>query len=193
VALTLPPTLAQRLAGLPAGLAAHVERVRGIARELAAAHGLDPDTADLAAAAHDVARHIPGPQLLAEAARLGIRPNAVERAVPVLLHGPVGAGWLAAEGSLGAGDALEGVRWHTTAHPDLAPLGQVLFIADKLDPHKARAYPFQGKVREAAARSLDDGVRVFLDGALRQHVDRGELVHPLVSETRNALLLAARC
>ena len=25
------------------------------------------------------------------------------------------------------------MHWHTTAHPDLAPVGQVVFIADKLD------------------------------------------------------------
>ena len=189
--LVLPPSLQARLDALPDGLRQHVERVRGIAREIAAAHGVDADLAELTAAAHDVARHVPGPRLIEEAERLGMEVNAVERAVPVLLHGPVGAGWLSEDGALVDPGVLEGVRWHTTAHPDLAPVGLVVFIADKLDPHKARSYPFQSAVREAAMRSLNDGALVFIDGVLRQHLDRRELVHPLSTATRNALLFAA--
>ena len=193
MALTLPPSLQDRLDALPKGLQAHIGRVRTIARELAAAHDVDADTAELTAAAHDVARHVPGPRLLEEAARLGVPINAVERHAPVLLHGPVGAAWLVQDGALTDRDVLEGVRWHTTAHADLAPVGRVVFLADKLDPQKARIYPFQPAVREAAFQSLEDGMLAFLDGALRQHIDRGELVHPTSTDTRNALLLAAAC
>ena len=189
----LPPTLTARLAALPHGLRAHVERVRGIARELAAAHAVDPATADLTAAAHDVARHVPGRMLVEEAERLGIPVNAVERAAPILLHGPVGAAWLREDGAIRDPEVLEGVRWHTTAHPDLAPVGQVVFVADKLDPAKRNAYPFQPEVRAAVDRSLHDGVLAFLDGALRAHLERRELVHPMSAETRNRLLIALSC
>lgn len=189
----LPPTLQARLDALPAGLRAHVGRVREIARELGKAHGVDADTAELTAAAHDVARHIPGPRLIEEAERFGVPVSAVERYAPVLLHGPVGAAWLAADGAIDDRDVIEGVRWHTTAHADLAPVGQVVFLADKLDPAKSAMYPFQATVREAAFRSLPDGILTFLDGALRLHIERGELVHPTSTDTRNALLLAAAC
>ncbi len=189
----LPSTLTARLDALPDGLRAHVERVRGIARDLAAAHSLDPATADLTAAAHDVARHVPGRMLIEEAERLGIPVNAVERAAPILLHGPVGAAWLREDGAIRDPEVLEGVRWHTTAHPDLAPAGQVVFIADKLDPVKQKAYPFQPEVRAAAERSLHEGILAFLDGALRTHLERRELIHPMSAETRNSLLIAMAC
>jgi predicted HD superfamily hydrolase involved in NAD metabolism len=190
----LPPSLQSRLDALPKGLQQHIERVRGIAREMAALHGIDVDRAELTAAAHDVARHIAGPRLIEEAERLGIEIDPVERAVPILLHGPVGAAWLAADGAVRDDDVIEGVRWHTTAHPDLAPVGLVVFIADKLDPHKLKAYPFQGAVREAAMRSLNEAALAFIDGVVRQHLDRRELVHPLSTATRNALLFATlRC
>ena len=189
----LPPTLTARLDALPDGLRAHVERVRGIARAIAAAHAIDPATADLTAAAHDVARHIPGRMLIEEAERLGIPVNTVERAAPILLHGPVGAAWLREDGAITDPEVLEGVRWHTTAHPDLAPVGQVVFVADKLDPAKLKAYPFQPEVRAAAGRSLHEGVLAFLDGALRAHLERRELIHPMSAETRNALLIARSC
>jgi predicted HD superfamily hydrolase involved in NAD metabolism len=191
--LLLPPTLQTRLDGLPTGLRAHIGRVREISRELAAAHGIDADLAELTAAAHDVARHLPGAALIEEAERMGIAINSVERDVPILLHGPVGAAWLANDRSVTDPGVLEGVHWHTTAHPDLAPLGQVVFIADKLDPAKAKAYPFQSEVREAAWRSLHDGVLAFIDGALRQLLERDDLIHPLFTDTRNALLLGTAC
>ena len=189
--LLLPPTLQLRLASLPQGLQAHIDRVRAIARVLAGAHGIDEDLAELTAAAHDVARHISGEQLIAEAERIGIAVNSVERAVPILLHGPVGAAWVIEDASISDPGVLEGVRWHTTAHPDLAPVGQVVFIADKLDPQKAKAYPFQAEVRDAAFRNLQEVALTFLDGMMRQHVDQGHMLHPLCTETRNALLLAA--
>ena len=189
--LTLPKPLQARLDALPEGLRNHINRVRDIARDLASAHAIDQDLAELTAAAHDIARHIPGPQLIEEAERLGWAINTVERSVPVLLHGPVGAGWLAEEGALNDPAVLEGVRWHTTAHPDLCPVGQIVFIADKLDPHKAKAYPFQETVRTAAYTNLQDGALAFLDGMIQQHVDNGHLIHPLATDTRNAILLGA--
>lgn len=192
-ALLLPPQLQSRLDALPQGLQAHIQRVRGISRELAIAHGIDADLAELTAAAHDVARHIPGTRLVEEAERLGLPVSALERRVPILLHGPVGAAWLREEGSVTDRAVLEGVHWHTTAHPDLAPVGHVVLIADKLDPHKLKAYPFQPQVREAAFRSLDEGTLTFLEGALRLHVERGEPVHPAANDSRNALILASGC
>ncbi len=178
---------------LPEGLRAHIERVRGIARDLARAHSVDVDLTDLTAAAHDVARHLPGARLIEEAERRGMRVSAVERAAPILLHGPVGAEWLRIGGAVSDPAALEGVRWHTTGSADLAPVGRVVLLADKLDPHKARAYPFQPAVREAAFRDLQEGVLAFLDGAIKSHVDRGELVHPLSVEARNSLVLSLSC
>lgn len=189
----LPPSLAARLAALPDGLRAHVERVRVIARDLAVRHALDPATADLAAAAHDVARHLPGRRLIEEAERLGVGVSDVERAAPILLHGPVGAAWLLGDGEPLDPEVIEAVRWHTTGSPDLALVGSVVLIADKLDPAKAAAYPFQQAVREAAERDLRDGTLAFLEGALRLHLERGEFVHPVSVETRNRLLIARAC
>ena len=191
--LTLPPQLQARLAQLPEGLRAHVQRVQAIARQLAEAHGVDPAVAELAAAAHDIARHFTPRHLLEEAQRLGLSIHPVEEHAPVLLHGPVGAAWLRQDGDVTDPEVLEGVHWHTTAHPDLAPVGQVLFLADKLDPAKLAVYPFQEEVKTAAFLDMNEGMLAFLDGALRLHVDRGDTVHPVSNEVRNALILARAC
>ena len=189
----LPAPLQSRLAALPASLRDHIERVRPIARSLAATHGADAVVADLAAAAHDVARHLPGAQLIEEAERLGLPVSDLERRHPVLLHGPVGAAWLRNDGTIDDPEVLEGVHWHTTGHPSLAPVGRVVFLADKLDPAKAQAYPHQEEVRERAFASLEEGMLAFLGGALRQHLADGGVVHPAANDTRNALLLGMAC
>jgi predicted HD superfamily hydrolase involved in NAD metabolism len=189
----LPETLQTRLAELPSGLQAHVERVRGIACELASVHSVDASMADLTAAAHDLARHLSGPRLIEEAERLGLPIDRIERVAPILLHGPVAARWLRDDGIVTVPEVLAGVHWHTTAHPDLEAVGHVVFIADKLDPAKAKAYPFQGEVRSAAFRSLHDGMLTFLDYAIRRHVDHREATHPMSTETRNRLLMGRSC
>jgi HD superfamily phosphohydrolase YqeK len=140
-----------------------------------------------------VARHIPPQKLLKEAERLRLPVNDIERKSPIILHGPVGASWLHQEGVLENNAVLEGVYWHTIAHPDLSLLGQVVLLADKLDPSKRHKFPFQPQVRLAAFHSLSDGLLAFLDGILRQQLERGELIHPTSSETRNRLITAASC
>lgn len=191
--LVLPSKLELRINALPNALRGHINRVRKISRELAAVHGIDVTLADLTAAAHDVARHIPPQVLLKEAELLGLPIKAIERNSPIILHGPVGACWLRDEGTLENSAALEGVYWHTVAHPDLSLLGQVVLLADKLDPSKRNKFPFQPQVRQAAFHSLSDGLLAFLDGILRQQLEQGELIHPTSSETRNRLITAASC
>jgi len=185
--------LIKHLNGLPEGLAAHVKRVQIIARDLAKVHGVDPDIAELTAAAHDVARHINPKRLLEEAEKLGLKINSVERYNPILLHGAVGSAWLEADGSIENREVLEGVRWHTTSHPDLSQVGQVVMLADKLDPVKAKKFPFQEDVRNAAFKDLKDGTLVFLEGVFKQQQDRKETFHPAAVDTRNSIILATYC
>ncbi|MCH2594078.1 MAG: bis(5'-nucleosyl)-tetraphosphatase (symmetrical) YqeK, partial [Pedosphaera sp.] len=129
---------------------------------------VDPDNAELAAAGHDVARHISPEALLKYALDSGLEVNPVEQRFPILLHGPVGSAWLEREGSITDQEILHSIRWHTTGHPNLSPLGQIVFLADKLDPNKKRSYPFQETVKQAARIKLSDGMTEFLNGALQQ-------------------------
>ena len=157
------PGLQRVLEGLPRGLYAHVQQVRATARELAAPLGLDPALVDLAASAHDIARVVKGPRLLAEARRRGIRIDRVESALPVLLHGPVGAARLRRDLGVTEPQVLEAVHWHSTAAPGLGLIARVVYLADKLDPTKASRYPFMEAVRDLALRDLDGAVELFPD------------------------------
>ena len=178
----------RRVDRLPAGLQAHIHRVVEIARELAVCHGINQEQAALAALAHDVARAMTDGELLRRAAGMGLPIGVVDRRVPILLHGPVGAEILQQEAGLTDISIYKAVCWHTTANPDLDELGKVVFIADKLDPAKIDSYPYLPQIRQMAFQDLDRAILHFLTRQAMDRLNRGELVHPVMVETRNALL-----
>ena len=183
-----PAAVERRVDRLPAGLQAHIHRVVEIARELAVCHGINQEQAALAALAHDVARAMTDGELLRRAAGMGLPIGVVDRRVPILLHGPVGAEILQQEAGLTDISIYKAVYWHTTANPDLDELGKVVFIADKLDPAKIDSYPYLPQIRQMAFQDLDRAILHFLTRQAMDRLNRGELVHPVMVETRNALL-----
>lgn len=186
-----PAAVQRRVDRLPAGLQAHIHRVVEIARELAVCHGINQEQAALAALAHDVARAMTDGELLRRAAGMGLPIGVVDRRVPILLHGPVGAEILQQEAGLTDISIYKAVYWHTTANPDLDELGKVVFIADKLDPAKIDSYPYLPQIRQMAFQDMDRAILHFLTRQAMDRLNRGELVHPVMVETRNALLAAS--
>lgn len=188
----------RRVDALPPKLQAHIARAQDAARELAPWHGVAPERAALGILAHDIARAMPGAELLQYAAQFGLPVGMVDRRVPVLLHGPVGAEILRREEGLPAAGAdsvgdcataglYQAVYWHTTAHPDLDDLGKVVFLADKLDPNKGKKYPYQPQLWELARESLDAAIGEFLTRQIVDLTGRGLLVHPMMVKARDAI------
>ena len=186
-----PAAVQRQVDRLPAGLQGHIHRVVEIARELAVCHGINQEQAALATLAHDVARAMTDGELLRRAAGMGLPIGVVDRRVPILLHGPVGAEILQQEAGLTDISIYKAVYWHTTANPDLDELGKVVFIADKLDPAKIDSYPYLPQIRQMAFQDLDRAILHFLTRQAMDRLNRGELVHPVMVETRNALLVAS--
>ena len=103
----------RRVDNLPPKLQAHIARAQEVARELAPYHKVPPEQAALGILAHDVARAMSGPELLHCAAQFALPVGIVDRRVPVLLHGPVGAEILRRE------EGLTATAGHLSAHPEL--------------------------------------------------------------------------
>lgn len=152
-------------------------------RRLAPAVGADEARVDLALAAHDLYRATPDGDLLAEAARLGMRPDRVERAAPWLLHGPVAAAWLREEAGVDDRRVLNAIAHHTTCAPGLDDVGIVVFLADKLDPEKVGRTPGLAQVRDLAfAGRAWDATALFLRREIAGLAERGAPVHPRAVE-----------
>jgi predicted HD superfamily hydrolase involved in NAD metabolism len=178
----------QRVLTLPQGLQAHIYRARDIALELACKHDIDPQCAALGALAHDVCRAMSNQELISHATRLGLPIGLVERHLPLLLHGPVGAEILRQEDDLREQSLYQAVYWHTTAHSSLDSLGKVVFLADKLDPQKIKRYPYQPYLRELALADLDSALLEFLSREIISLTSQGQMVHPAMVEARNSFI-----
>ena len=186
----LEARLRSAIADLPAGLRDHILRVEVEVRPLTERHGVDQQRAVVAALGHDLVRHLEDHDLLAMAERYGLTPDAVETASPILVHGPVAARMLSRDYGLDDAEVLAGIDCHTTARPGMSPLEQVLFVADKVEPHKLARQPALGEVKELAQADLRAAVLRYLDHNLEQAVRRAWLVHPRSVEARNELLTA---
>ncbi len=187
--------LRERMAAeVPAGLLAHIDRVVVLTERLAALHGLDVPLARLMAQGHDLLRAVPDAGLLARAEARGLTVDPVERDVPVILHGPLGALELRDRFAVDDPRVLDAIWWHTTGHPDYTAEAWAMFVADKVEPHKLERWPALQTVLDAAlgadgrAPSLDRAALRYLDlrqdEATRDHLQ----IHPTATLTRNHLL-----
>ena len=180
----------ERFASLPDKLRAHIFRVRDVGLDLASRHGIDEERAELAILGHDVARAAKKDEILRLADRFGISTLDIERRAPVTLHGPVGAELLRHEDGLDDGEILAAVRWHTTGHHSLTPLGLLVFIADKLEPRKIKSYPYQRELQHIANESLSQAVLEFLCRETALRLQGRRPVHPASVAAINSLLMA---
>lgn len=173
----------------PPKLMAHMDRVVAVADELAHRWGLDVALARYMAQAHDVVRHLSDEEWLDRAAEYGIRPSNLEREAPVLLHGPVGAEELRRNFGITDPRVLEAVRWHTPGHPDYLPEAWAMFIADKVEPRKARRWkPLKKVHRDALERGLEVGALRYVELRIKEGLREGYPIQPEMLTTRNALL-----
>ncbi|MDP2726015.1 MAG: hypothetical protein Q8P59_00585, partial [Dehalococcoidia bacterium] len=88
-------------------------------------------------------------------------------------------------------EILEAIQWHSTACPGMGRVGLVVFLADKLDPMKARRSPRLKRLVEIAKESLETAVVEYLTGEMALLLKAGSLLHPASVEARNYLLLKA--
>ncbi|PSR36192.1 MAG: phosphohydrolase [Sulfobacillus thermosulfidooxidans] len=162
----------------------HSLRVAALMEDLASAGGFPRDQAFLAGYAHDLARELSRAALLEEALRLGVTIGPAEQQEPVLLHGPIAAAWLQAEG-IGTPSVWEAIRYHTTAAPGQDLLGQALFVADGVEP--GRHYPARASIEETVRRSIPLGYQAMLEETLGYLKERGLTPHPLMVQAVKSL------
>jgi predicted HD superfamily hydrolase involved in NAD metabolism len=185
---TLEERLREAVAALPDGLREHIRRVEDEAVRLAALHAVDEERARLAALGHDLVRHKDGAALLQLAAEYDLTPDEIERASPILVHGPVAAAMLTRDYGVDDAELIAGVDCHTTARAGMTALEKVLFVADKIEPHKLAREAALAEVRVLAESDLDAAVLRYLDYYLDEAVRRGWEVHPRSVEVRAELI-----
>jgi predicted HD superfamily hydrolase involved in NAD metabolism len=180
------------LAKVPPGLAEHVLRVADEATRLADMHGVDREAARLAALAHDILRAHAPERLLSIAGEQGFAMDAADRMEPILMHGPLAVPILREQYNLLDADILGAVALHTTAGPGMSRLQKLLFVADKIDPHKMNGRAPALRVADLAESDLDAALLAYLEYQITTALERRWPLHPNTIAARNELLAAAR-
>ena len=147
------------LTKVPAGLAEHVLRVTDEALRLADIHGVDRQAAKIAALAHDLLRNLSDERLLTICDEQGFSADPVDRMEPILLHGPLAVQILREQYKVLDADVLGAVAAHTTARAGMSQLQKLIFIADKIEPHKMGGRPEVMRVGDLAELFARCGIR----------------------------------
>lgn len=165
----------------------HTMGVAEMAVKLAKLYGADRELVEISALLHDVAREIDNSSMLDLCLKYGILPDEIERQVPELLHGKVGA--CIAQETYGIKNTvvLDAVRYHTTGRKDMSLPEKIIFIADMIEP--GRAFPGVVLLREKAFENLNKSVLAGLNSTIRFVLERDMVIHPLSIEARNHLLM----
>lgn len=169
------------------------EHSLGVASEavrLAGRFGVDEGLARVSGLLHDCAREMEASDMPMEAVRRGIPYGKVERAMPLLLHAPLGV-HIARE-TYGVTDeaVLSAILRHTVGGEGMTPLDKIIYFADMIEP--SRDYPEVSELRRLSREaSLDDMMLAGLSRSIAFLVERGLLIHPATVAARNEILLKA--
>jgi len=164
----------------------HSLRVAEVARRLAEQYRVDPGQAYTTGLLHDYAKGLSGQQLLDIAENHGLISHPVDRLVPDLLHGPVGAYLVQTELGLEDVNMLAAIANHTLGALNMSPLEEIVFLADMIEP--GRDYPGLERLQCLTERSLEEGMLFGLESTIRYCVDQGRIIHPRSIEVRNHYL-----
>lgn len=178
------------LTKVPASLAEHVLRVSDEAVRLAIVHGVDRDAARIAALGHDLLRAHSPERLLAIAREQAYAADPVDLAAPILLHGPLAVAILREQYKVHDADILGAAAAHTTARAGMTPLQKLIFVADKIEPHKMGGRPPVIHVGDLAEADLDAAMLAYLDYHVATALEQRWQLHPNTIAARNELLVA---
>jgi predicted HD superfamily hydrolase involved in NAD metabolism len=156
----------------------HILRVAELAREIAAANGLDPYRAELAGVLHDLARDLTGEELL----ELAPAETPMDAENPLALHGRAARALLE---DWGFDDqiVLEAVEDHVTGPRGGNPIALAVYIADVSEPGRGVNHD----IREMAFQDLERAYMASLCCKV-QYLERcGKPVHPRTRAAYDAL------
>ena len=164
----------------------HCRSVGAYGYDLAIRWGADPMKAYLAGIFHDIARELPGEQLLALTAEYGGAISEQERRHPILLHGFVSA--VIAQENYGIADEeiLSAMAKHTLGAVEMSLLDKIIFIADEIEP--LRQYDGVEELRRLAFCNLDQALIGGIEQSIQYLRGRGLEPHATTLALRENLL-----
>ncbi|MBR0173113.1 MAG: bis(5'-nucleosyl)-tetraphosphatase (symmetrical) YqeK [Lachnospiraceae bacterium] len=112
----------------------HTLAVAEIAVSLAKHHGLDEELVRKTALLHDIAKDMSREEMLSVAEKYGHTMSAFSLKYTSNMHAELGALIAEREFGLSDKDALNAIRFHVSARPDMSLLEKIIFFADHIEP-----------------------------------------------------------
>lgn len=166
----------------------HCLGVEEIALKLAPRFHVPLEQASPAALLHDLCREFDPELLLKLAANFGIVIDDIEKAEPLLLHGPVAAMKVREDLKISQTEILEAIQYHITGAANISALSQLIFIADFIEPGRANE-PAKILRNEAFSTEPEQLLLKVYNYAMIYVISQGYLVHPRTLEGRNQLIM----
>ena len=155
---------------------------------LARRFNVDVKKAEIAGLLHDCARQYPDEQMLEEANKRNISYGPVEKNMPLLLHGYIGAQLIGEEYGVHDREIAQSIYRHTVGGASMTDLDKIIYFADMIEP--GRSYPGVDELRALArSASLDEMVFAGLTQSIKFVINKGHLIHPDTVIARNELLI----
>jgi predicted HD superfamily hydrolase involved in NAD metabolism len=167
----------------------HVLGVLATALGLAKCHGVPLQPVAWAALLHDLCKIKDTGAIRGHAEELGETIPAEDLEHPSLWHGWAAAGVARREWGIEAPEILDAIRYHSTGHPEMGPVGKVIFLADYLEP--TRGCPSRRALLELARRDLDAATVEVLRAKCASLERARRTVHPRAAQTLAVLDAAA--
>jgi len=113
--------------------------------------------AEAAGLLHDIAKDIPPKRALKLCDKWNITFSDVEKRNPYLLHAKLGAYYAHSVFGVDDTDILNSIIYHTTGRPDMSLLEKIIFVADYIEPKRARASRLK-ELRKLAFIDIDQAI-----------------------------------
>lgn len=156
--------------------------------ELAKIYGVDVEKAKKVGIAHDIAKEMTKQESLKYADENNIELDEIEKEIPYLLHGKIGADM--AKKLYNFDEQMQkAIIYHTTGNPEMDMLAKILYAADKTEENRNFAQYDVEYERNLANTNIDEALIFMLGETIKFGIDTKKLIHPNSLTTRNTLLI----
>lgn len=167
----------------------HSVGVADTAAFLAERFGVSVEKARIAGLLHDCAREFPNEDMEHEADKRGITYGPIEKTMPLLLHGYIGALLISEKYQVNDSEISQAIYRHTVGGEKMTKLDKIIYFADMIEP--SRNYPGLEELRRLSREaSLDEMLLAGLSQSILFVTKKGHLIHPDTVLARNELILA---
>lgn len=167
----------------------HVLRSVKIAESIAKLHGANSRQVEVGALLHDCSRFMNPKDMLAEARRLGLKIDKIQRFEPKLLHAELSAYYARRRFGIKNQGILNAIRSHTVGNNNMSLLDKIVYLADHIE--EDRNYKGVKRVKTLANKNLDQAIVESLNITIKHLIELGMPVHEQTIKTRNSLILKA--